>query len=162
MVRAAAYKAKVQSTLDCVSVSWNPFTNAAINILESGQRRSARFVRNNYTDQTPGCVTTTLESLNWIPLTTRRNDKRLIMLFKLQHSLLDIVDCTILHPNDQRTRGAYRLYQPPATLSVYKYSFFPRIISNWNRRPTRVTDCHSLEEFKAVLTFAAISYTPAY
>ncbi|MEW8548082.1 MAG: reverse transcriptase family protein, partial [Candidatus Thiodiazotropha sp.] len=161
-VRSAAYSAMVQPTLDYAATSWDPYNKDDINTLEKVQRRGARFVCNNYTDRSPGCVTAMLGSLNWIPLTTRRYNQRLTMLFKLQHGLVDIGDCAVLRPGDQRTRGAYRLYQPPATLSVYKYSFFPRTISDWNRLPTRVTDCHTLEEFKAALMPAASSSTPAY
>ena len=40
-----------------------------------------------------------------------------------------------IHPNDTRTRGSQRLRQLQATKDVYKYSFYPRTISDWNRLP---------------------------
>ena len=116
----------------------------------------------NYTDRTPGCVTAMLNSLEWIPLSTRRYHQRLIMLYKIQHFTVDIGQFNILRPGDSRTRGAYRVYQIPAVQSVYKYSFFPRTIQDWNSLPTYVTDCTSLEEFKAAMTTAALSSTSTY
>ena len=152
----------VQPKLDYASTSWDPFTKGDINTLEKVQRRGARYVSNNYADRSPRCVTTMLESLNWIPLITRRYNLHIIMLYKLQYCLVGIGDCNILRPGDQRTRGAYRLYRPPVTLCIYKYYFFPRMVNYWNRLPTRVKDCHTLEEFKAALIPAAFSPTLVY
>ena len=161
-VRSSAYNAMVQPTLDYASTAWDPHTKEDINTLDKVQRRGARFVCNNYTDRTPGCVTAMLNSLEWIPLSTRRYHQRLIMLYKIQHFTVDIGQFNILRPGDSRTRGAYRLYQIPAVQSVYKYSFFPRTIQDWNSLPTYVTDCTSLEEFKAAMTTAALSSTSTY
>ena len=36
------------------------------------------------------------------------------------------IDTDVVRPSDKRTRGQNRLYQPTATLSIYKNSFFPR------------------------------------
>ena len=161
-VRSSAYNAMVQPTLDYASTAWDPHTKEDINTLDKVQRRGARFVCNNYTDRTPGCVTAMLNSLEWIPLSTRRYHQRLIMLYKIQHFTVDIGQFNILRPGDSRTRGAYRLYQIPAVQSVYKFSFFPRTIQDWNSLPTYVTDCTSLEEFKAAMTTAALSSASTY
>ncbi|MEW8546481.1 MAG: hypothetical protein AB2693_23430, partial [Candidatus Thiodiazotropha sp.] len=131
----------VQPSLDYASAAWDPHTKEDINTLDKVQRRGARFVCNNYLDRTPGCVTAMVNSLNWIPLTTRRYNQRLVMLFKIQHNLVDIGHCTILRPNDSQTRGTNRLYQPYAIHGVYKYSFFPWTISVWNSLSTSVTNC---------------------
>ena len=45
-------------------------------------------------------------------------------------------------------RGSQRLRQLQATKDVYKYSFYPRTISDWNRLPTTVTDVQTLQEFR--------------
>ena len=161
-VRSSAYSAMVQPTLDYASTTWDPYAKEDINTLDKVQRRGARFVCNNYTDRTLGCVTAMINSLGWIPLSTRRCHQRLIMLYKIQHSQVDIGQFNILRPNDHRTRGAYRLYQIPAAQNVYKYSFFPRTIHDWNRLPTFVTDCVSLEDFKAAMTTAALTSPVAY
>ena len=130
----------VKPTLDYASPSWDPYTKDDIN--EKVQRRGARFVCNIYTDRNLDVFLRCLDSHNWTPLITRRYNQRIIMLLKLQHGMVGIDECTILRPGDQRTRGAYGLSQPPATLSMYKFSFFLRTIRYWNRLPT--TDCHTL------------------
>ena len=154
----------VQPTLDYASTTWDPHTKEDINIHDESPAQRARCVCHNYTDRTPGCATAMLNSLSWITLSacTRRYNRRLILLYKIQHNQVDIGDCNILRPNDRRTMGTYRLYQPYAVQSIYKYSFFPRTIYDWNSLPTYVTDCSSLEDFKAALTAEAFPSTAAY
>ena len=65
------------------------------------------------------------------------------MLFKLQHGLVDIGDCAILRPGDQRTWSEGYL---PATLSVYKCSFFQKKRSKIG---TDYQQGYTLNEFKA-------------
>ena len=77
-------------------------------------------VCNTYNDRASGCVTTNLDSLNWILLTTRPYNQHTIMIFKLRQGLVEIVDCTHLCRGDQRTRVVYRFYQPPSTLSIHR------------------------------------------
>ena len=38
------------------------------------------------------------------------------------------------------------------TKDVYKYSFYPHTISDWNRLPTTVTDVQTLQEFREGLS----------
>ena len=57
----------------------------------------------------------------------------------------------IVRPNDKRTKGQQRLYQPTATVIVYKNSFFQRTIREWNLLPSNVTDTATLEEFRVGL-----------
>ena len=71
-VRSSAYNAMVQPTLDYASTAWDPHIKEETNTLDKVQRRGARFVCNNYTNRTPGCVTAMLNSLEWIRLSTRR------------------------------------------------------------------------------------------
>jgi hypothetical protein len=91
--------------------------------LETGQRRAARFVHNNYTERTPGCVTHMVQNLGWQPLQQRRYNNHLIIMFKIIHELVDI-QTDVIRTGDSRTRGSNRLYQPVAQKDVYKFSFF--------------------------------------
>ena len=50
--------------------------------------------------------------------------------------------------NDTGKRVSQRLRQLQASNDVYKYSFYPRTISDWNRLPTTVTDVQTLQEFR--------------
>ena len=116
------------------------------------QRRAARYVFNNYTDRTPGCVTSMLVNLKWEPLAERRATNRLLMLFKIQNGLVDINATNLLKKSDRRTRGAEKLFQEHAKHAVLHNSFFPRTIRQWNKLPSALTETPSLEHFKAGLT----------
>jgi hypothetical protein len=49
--------------MEYASSVWDPTNRKKIGNLEKVQKRAARFVFNNYTDRTPGCVTKMVESL---------------------------------------------------------------------------------------------------
>ena len=150
-VKAAAYSTVVRPVLEYSSTVWDPHQTSHIHNLEQVQRRAARFVQRNYTERTPGCVTNMVQSLGWESLRHRRYTDRLSMLFRIQHGLVD-VPTDYIQPNDTRTRGSQRLRQLQATKDVYKYSFYPRTISDWNRLPTTVTDVRTLQEFREGLS----------
>jgi hypothetical protein len=59
------------------------------------ETRAARFVFNNYTDRTPGCVTKMVESLKWEKLEERRKTNRLCMLYKIKNGLISLVWCSL-------------------------------------------------------------------
>ena len=62
-VKAAAYSTLVRPVLEYSSTVWDPHQSSEIHNLEQVQRRAARFVHNNYTERTPGCVTNMFQSL---------------------------------------------------------------------------------------------------
>ena len=161
-VREATYCSIVRPTLDYASSVWDPYRTTDINRVEQVQRRAARFVHCNYWDRTPGCVSRMVRELGWPPLVDRRREHRLTMLYKIQRGLVDINPGPILRTNDRRTRGGNRIYQPAAPQPVYKYSFYPRTIQEWNMLPPTTTDCPTLEEFTAAIraTDAAVFVAP--
>ena len=122
-----------------------------IHNLERVQRRAARFIHRNYTVRTPGCVTNMVQSLGWESLQHRPYRDRLSMLFRVQHSLVDVTT-DFIQLNDTRTRGSQRLRQLNATKDVYKYSFYPRTICDWNQLPTTVIDVQILQEFRKCIS----------
>ena len=71
------------------------------------------------------------------------------MLFKIAHNLVD-VNSDALRTNDARTRG-FRFFQIPASTNIYRLSFFPRTIKEWNLLPTHITGSGTIEEFRAGL-----------
>jgi hypothetical protein len=88
-----------------------------------------------------------VQNLGWHPLQQRRYNNRLIIMFKIIHELVD-VQTDVIKTGDSRTRGSNRLYQPVAQKNVYKFSFSPRTIREWNLLPASVTDADKLEEFR--------------
>ena len=150
-VKSAAYTSLVRPTLEYSSAVWDPSSTEDINKLEKVQRQAAHFVHSNYFDRTPGCVSKMVSDLGWEPLQKRRQFDRLTTLYKIQRGLVETDTGDIVRPNDKRTRGQQRLYQPTATVSVYKNSFFPRTIREWNLLPINITDAATLEEFRVGL-----------
>ena len=150
-VKAAAYSTIVRPSVEYASTVWDPTKQAKIKAIEQVQKRAARFVNNNYTDRTPGCVTKMVTSLKWESLEDRRKQNRLCMLFKIQHDLIDIDRHQYLTPNDSRTRGKNRFFQERATTDAFGQSFFPRTIRDWNQLPTSATSADTVDGFRAAL-----------
>ena len=130
----------MRPVLEYSSTVWDPHLSPNIHSLEQVQRRAARCVHRNYTERTPGCVTNMAQSLGWESLQHRRYLDRLSMLFRIQQGLVDMNTDVIQH--------SQRLRQLPASKDVFKYSFYPCTISDWNRLPTSVTNIQTLQGFR--------------
>ena len=111
---------------------WDPYTQSNIHALEQIQRRAARFVTNDYTTKTPGCVTNMLKDLGWDTLQNRRHDARLSMLFRIDRNLVDVEKDEFLKSGDSRTRGGHKFYHERIASAVYRNSFFPRTVESTN------------------------------
>ena len=116
-----------------------------------GTVNGARYVKNNYHDRSPGCVTNMLTDLQWLPLKEQRRAHRLSYLRKIKNQEVDIDPGNIIQPGDSRTRGRARIRQQSVLSTVYHQSFYPRTIRDWNQLPTRITDIDDTEGFKAAL-----------
>ena len=132
-MRSLAYKTIVRPVLEYSSSVWDPYTSDNILILESVQRRAARYVCRNY--RNTSSVTGMLENLRWPTLSCRRKISRLSMMHKITYNHVAIKKDSYLVPRQGRSSRhfntlAYR--QPTATVSYYKHSFFPGTIPLWN------------------------------
>ncbi|CAG2226442.1 unnamed protein product [Mytilus edulis] len=67
------------------------------------------------------------------------------------NELIDINKSTYLKGGDSRTRGGHKFYQQRVTSDVYRNSFFPRTIMEWNTLPARVAEAGSVEDFRSGL-----------
>jgi hypothetical protein len=117
------------------------------------QRRAARFVANNYS-RTDGTVSNILNDLNWLSLQERRKNIRLAIMYKIHAN-----DIAIPIPEyvQRQTLTTTRQYHPmkfrsmKASTNVYKCSYFPNTISEWNSLPSSVLNSNSIEIFKSAL-----------
>jgi hypothetical protein len=117
------------------------------------QRRAAHFIKSNYS-RDPGTVTTLLEQLELPPLSTRRKITRITLLHKAIHEKVAIqIPSYIIKPTrTSRFHQPKRYIQIGPKKDVYKYSFFPRTIRDWNQLSDELLDIESSEEFKSRLT----------
>ena len=92
-----------------------------------------------------------LSDLKWDILETRRKKNRLTLMYKLGHNLVDITTEEHLIPNsEKRTHNnhAYKYRMPEVSKDVFKFSFFPRSIKEWNSLPADLVNCKSLSDLK--------------
>ena len=96
-------------------------------------------------------MTDMLSDLKWDTLELRRKKNRLTVMYKLSHNLVDITTEEYLIPNsEKRTRNshAFKYRLPEVSKDVFKFSFFPRSIREWNSLPADLVNCKSLPDFK--------------
>ena len=138
-VKEAAYKGMVRLILAYGSSVWYPHTDKLQEELEKVQNRAARFVTRNYVYET-GSMTGSLGQLKWESFKKRRKDNRLILLYKSLKGKARIPTDDLI-PKTMRGRNQHSLaFQiPSASKDVYKYSFFPQTIRDWNDLPESLT-----------------------
>ena len=158
--KETAYKMLVRPKLEYCSSVWDPYQQTQTQKLEKVQRRAARFVQNNYSRE--ASVTNMMTDLKWQPLQHRRTADRLIILYKITHYLVAIPSLPYLQPSHGRTRQhhpyMYTHYAP--STDIFKFSFFPRTIIQWNCLPASVVEAPTLESFKTTLQGVDISSLP--
>ena len=130
-----AYKGLVRPVLDYGSSVWDPPGVVLQEELESVQKRAARFVTGNYNYET-GSMTGILGQLKWESLKKRRKDNRLILLYKGLKGKASVPTDDLI-PKTRRCRNQHSMaFQTPiANTDVYKGSFFPQTIRDWNALP---------------------------
>jgi hypothetical protein len=151
-VRETAYTALVRPKLEYASAAWDPHLKKDIASLERIQRKAARFCSQNYNRCTS--VTDMMKDLEWDTLEMRRRKARLTTMYKLSHDLVDIDSSKFLiHSFENRTRRShqFKFRIPYANKDVFKYSFFPRTIADWNCLPEEIVTSRSLDSFKSNL-----------
>ena len=130
-VKEAAYKVLVRPVLDYGSSVREPPGVVLQEELESVQKRAARFVTGNYNCET-GSMTGILGQLKWESLKKRRKDNRLILLYKGLKGKASVPTDDFI-PKTRRCRNQHSIaFQTPI---VYKGSFFPQTIRDWNALP---------------------------
>ena len=150
-VKEAAYKGLVHPVLDYGSSVWDPPGVVLQEELESVQKRAARFVTGNYNYET-GSMTGILGQLKWESLKKRRKDNRLILLYKgLKGKASVPTDDLISKTRRCRNQHSMAFQTPIANTDVYKGSFFPQTIRDWNALPdSLISSAEDAEDCVAV------------
>ena len=147
------YLAMVRPILEYASTVWSPYTNSSIYKLEMVQRRAARFITNNYSPW--ASVTEILDHLNLPTLEQRRNNLKLVMMYKMVHRLVHIDNGTYLIPTASQTRGHdQRFLQPHSRIDSYLYSYYPSTIKLWNNLSSSTVESPTLNTFKQCINYS--------
>ena len=121
-----------------------------INKLEKINTAAARFITNNYT-QTPGITTQIKQQIHMDLLTLRRQAHRLTIMYKIANNKIDINTHEFLqHSNTHNTRNTHthKYLTLHSTSELYRHSYFPRTIRDWNSLPQEIIDTNTTETFK--------------
>ena len=125
----------VRPILEYGSSVWDPHTGKLQEELEKVQNRAARFVTRNYVYET-GSMTDILGQLKWESHKKRRKDNRLILFYKgLKGKARIPTDDLIPKTRGGRNQPSLAFQIPSTSKDVYKYSFFPQTIRDWNMTP---------------------------
>ena len=137
----------VRPVLEYALTILDPYTQTNINKLEAVQRRAARFVTGDY--RTTSSVSEIITDLGWETLLQRRTQAKLVMMYRITHSIIDIQAPQLLHPAARNTRGhSMRFVVPYCRIDAYRCSFFPSGIRLWNQP---IVTAPTLEIFKGGL-----------
>ena len=152
-MKETAYKTLVRPKLQYACSAWDPHHQKDNAALERIQRKVARFVTENY-DRTTS-VTEMLQDLQWDTLETMRRHARLSTVYKMCHGLLDGDWGDYLKTNREgRTRGGhdFKFIVPKGHKDIFRFSVFPRTITEWNKFPQETVSSQSLCIFKSKLS----------
>lgn len=131
-VKLLAYLTYIRPKLEYACVAWDPYTKLNINKLERIQRKSVRFIYSKYKrSDSPS----QLMLANEIPsLESRRQKYRLDFLHNLIDHKFTLNSSLYVSPlSTRQTRHHHSDALTPiyARTDTYKFSFFPRTISEW-------------------------------
>ncbi|KAK2190236.1 hypothetical protein NP493_85g01023 [Ridgeia piscesae] len=75
-------------------------------------------------------------------------------MYKITNNILDIYPNRYLMPGHSQTRSnhPHKYRQISTSHNYYKYSFFPRTITQWNRLPSNIFTHNSLDAFNNTIT----------
>ena len=150
-VKERAYKTLVRPHLEYATASWDPYSKKNVDELEKVQRRAARFVTNTYSRYQS--VSSLIKDLKWTSLSTRRTINRLVIMYKMINKQIAIDIPPEMQRQTKQVRHSHKhsFIQIQPRIDVYKYSFFPRTIKDWNSIPESIICQKNAEKFKEVL-----------
>jgi len=144
--KRTGYLTLVRPIMEYAASFWDPYYNTDIYKLEKVQSRAAQWIVSDYSRNS---VTSFLSSLGMPTLQQRRKVSRLTLFYKIINNTLPI----FIPSHYQRTQYYTRRYHPnhfilpQATLNIYKFSFYPRTVKDWNELTTNIIESRNLDEF---------------
>ena len=151
-IKEKAYFTLIRPQLEYASSVWDPHHHTDIYELERIQRRAARYVTGNWHNRSS--VSDMIEDLGWDSLAERRRKSRLTLMYKIQNNLVAVNGSEFFSPLRSKHTRSYHpqkiaVFAP--NTDIFKYSFFPRTVLDWNGLPLEAIEADELEGFKAWL-----------
>lgn len=138
-VKLLAYTSIIRPKLEYACSVWDPHKQKNIQALEMIQRKAVRFIYSKY--RLSDSPTTLMKEHGIQTLQARRKIERLKFLYQLKSNKLGISPDQFIQPlTSRRTRHRHAASLTPysARTNVFKFSFYPRTISDWNDLPISV------------------------
>ena len=129
-VKTNCYKSLIRPIMEYSSTVWDPYTARNINKIEIVQRRSVRFVFNNY--GRTASPSEMMNQLGWESLAERRKKAKIIMMFKICKDLVDIPVKYFTPANPHGCRSEQVFTIPYCRMDTFKYSFVPAGANIWH------------------------------
>ena len=151
-IKTQAYYSLVRPHLEYACSVSDPHTQKNISSIEEVQRRAGRFVK-KFNQRTPSTIKSLLEELRWPSLERRRKQTRLINLYKIVNGTLAVEIPNYFRQKERQTRNYHPLkfINAGCRTNIYKYSFFPRSVKEWNELPETTIEAANTEAFKLAL-----------
>jgi len=141
-LRELAYTSMCWFVLEYASPTWDPYLQRDIDSLERIQRKAARFTTRDFHHRSS--VTAMMHNLQWEPLAERRTKARVILMYLILNDEVAIpISPSLLQPG---WRGQF--IQPAHHYQLYKHSFYPWTVHDWNLLSSKLKDSPSLDSFK--------------
>ena len=147
-IKEKAYKAYVRPLVEYAATVWDPQSQKAINKIEAIQRRATRFVLNRY--HNTSSVSDMLDILQWPSLQQRRQNARLVMMYKIHHQFVQcphIQEKLQFAPNRER-RGHPQQFSLITARTQYRSgAFLPQTIKDWNNLSREIVMAETADDF---------------
>jgi hypothetical protein len=144
------YKSMIRPLLEYGNIIYDGSSDTHTKRLENVQRQAALTCTGAYKHTRH---ITLLEELGWPPLSNRRKQHRMNMMFKIQNGLAPPY-LTEMFPPLTRDRTIYNLRSggnittPKNKTATYQNSFYPQSIGDWNKLKLDIRNAKTIETFK--------------
>ena len=148
-----SYKQLVLPVLDYCATIWDPYYHNAVHRIEMLQNCVASFVlKRPCWRRYHHSVSYMISTLNWQSLQTRRRNAQLILLYKVFHDYQTISHQHLPTQATLNTRSNHnqKLQHYQSRTNVYKLSFFPRTVLEWNDLTIDQVSTMNLGQFKTL------------
>ena len=149
-----AYTALLRPALEYACTVWDPHLKKDINLLETVQRKAARWVTSAYENQTS--VTALLKDLQLETLEERRRQLRLLFMYKIVHGVVALspesLDLTLSSQPSRQNKNKFKLFRPRAHTTELQNSFLHKTIQEWNELPDSIAQADTVSSFKCRLS----------